>query len=133
MKVAEFLQPKAFKFETKGDTLDGLVSRPPAAMPDKFNAGKTMLSLMLDTADNEWWLPARGQLLDAIVEAVRAAGVDEIDQGGALRVEYIDDRLLRNGYTMKIYRAEYVPPPSMGVGVLGDAEVWGPQPKQAAE
>ena len=36
---------------------------------------------------------------------------------------YTGDRLLRNGYTMKVYRADYVPPQPIGAGVLGDAEV----------
>ena len=125
MKLQEFHQPKAdaFKFDTIGDEIDGLISQPPAVVADKFNEGRTILALTVDTANGAMSLYARTGLLDAIVEAVKAAGVDEIDQGGALRVEYIDDRLLRNGYTMKIYRAEYVPPPSMGTAELGDTEV----------
>ena len=134
MKLEQFHQPKAdaFKFESIGDEIDGVISQPPAVVPDKFNEGRTVLSLTLDTAHGEASLYARSGLLDAIVAAVKAAGVDEIDQGGALRAKYTDDRELRSGYTMKVYTAEYVPPPSMGVGVLGDAEVWGPQPKQVS-
>ena len=135
MKVTEFVQPRAdaFKFDAIGDAIDGVISQPPAVLPDKFNEGRTVLALTLDTANGETSLYARTGLLDAIVEAVNAAGVDEIDQGGALRVTYTGDRLLRNGYTMKVYTAEYVPPQPMGTAELGDAEVWGPQPKQAAD
>jgi hypothetical protein len=135
VKVTEFVQPRAdaFKFDAIGDAIDGVISQPPAVLPDKFNEGRTVLALTLDTANGETSLYARTGLLDAIVEAVNAAGVDEIDQGGALRVTYTGDRLLRNGYTMKVYTAEYVPPQPMGVGVLGDAEVWGPHSQQAAD
>ena len=125
MKLQEFHQPKAdaFKFDVIGDEIDGLISQPPAVVADKFNEGRTILALTVDTANGEMSLYARTGLLDAIVEAVKAAGVDEIDQGGALRVAYTGDRLLRNGYTMKVYRADYVPPQPIGAGVLGDAEV----------
>jgi len=135
MKLNEFHQPKAdaFKFEQIGDEVDGVISQPPAVVPDKFNAGQKVLALTLDTANGEVSLYVRTGLHDAIVEAVKAAGVDEIDQGGALRAQYTDDRVLRSGYTMKVYKAEYVPPQPMGTAELGDAEVWGPQPKQAAE
>ena len=135
MKLEQFHQPKAdaFKFDAIGDEIDGVISQPPAVVPDKFNEGRTVLSLTLDTADGEASLYARSGLLDAIVAAVKAAGVDEIDQGGALRAKYTDDRVLRSGYTMKVYKAEYVPPQPMGTAELGDAEVWGPPSQQAAE
>ena len=125
MKLNEFHQPKAdaFKFDTIGDTIDGVISQPPAVVADKFNEGRTILALTVDTAHGAMSLYARTGLLDAIVEAVKAAGVDEIDQGGAIRVTYTGDRLLRNGYTMKVYKAEYVPPQPMGTAELGDTEV----------
>ena len=135
MKLNEFHQPKAdaFKFDTIGDEIDGVISQPPAVVADKFNEGRTILALTLDTTNGAASLYARSGLLDAIVEAVKAAGVDEIDQGGALRVAYTGDRLLRNGYTMKVYRAEYVPPQPMGTAELGETEVdpWTGEPVTA--
>ena len=40
-----------------------------------------------------------------IGDAVLAAGVDEIEEGGALRVTYSEDKVLRSGRTMKVYTA----------------------------
>ena len=135
MKLQEFHQPKAdaFKFDVIGDEVDGLISQPPAVVPDKFKPGQKVLALTLDTANGEVSLYVRTGLHDAVVEAVEAAGVDEIDQGGALRAKYTGDRLTRNGHTMKVYEALYVPPPSMGTAELGDTEVdpWTGQPVTA--
>jgi len=123
MKVTEFHSKKSdpFKFDVIGDAADGIIVGQPQLIEDSFNPGEKVLHVNLDTGDEcERALYARNQMARAIGEAVLAAGVDEIEEGGALRVTYTEDRVLRNGRTMKVYRADYVEPQPMGTAEFGD-------------
>ena len=127
VNINQFHQPKAdaFKFENVGDDADGVIAQEPELTTDKFNADRPMMVVRLSTDNGVRALFARNQMLDAIGEAVTAAGVEEIAEGGALRVVYVEDRVLRNGRTMKVYKADYAPPPPMGIAELGETgDVW---------
>lgn len=126
MKIDAFHQPKvdAVKFDVIGASVDGVIVGEPELGDDKFNPDRKMLTIRLMTDDGIRVLFARNAMLDAIGEAVAAAGVDEIAQGGGLRVEYAEDRVLNSGRSMKVYRADYGPPPPMGDAILGETGDW---------
>lgn len=129
MEITEFYDPtkaSAFKFDTIGDTAAGIIAQEPELAEDKFNPGRKVLAVTLETDDGEpRAIYARAQMLEAIGEAVIAVGGSGIEQGGHLTVTYSSDKQLRSGRTMKVYTAVYVPPEPMGTAELGDTVVWG--------
>jgi hypothetical protein len=121
MKISDFhtSQPSV-KFAELGDTVDGAIVEQPELQPDKYSPGDQCLVLVIHDGDNVTKrLYARKQMLTAIAQAVTDADVDEIECGGRLRVEYVDDKPTGGASAMKVYQAEYTPPVSVGLGTFG--------------
>ena len=122
MKINEFANPRpVFKFTEIGDRLDGVIVEPPELQPDKFgDPDDKQLLLAIADGDKEHRLYARRQMLGAIGDAVVAAEVDEIDDGGHLGIEYTADKPTGAGSSpMKCYVAQYIPPAPVGTGMFG--------------
>jgi hypothetical protein len=121
MKISEFSnrRPSA-KFSTLGDRVEGIIVEEPELQPDKFgNPGDKVLVLVLERQT----VFARRQMLHAIGDAVSNASVDEIECGGQLAIEYIEDKPTGGGAAMKVYGAKYIPPSHLGSGVFGADDV----------
>jgi len=98
----------------------------PELQPDKYgNAGHKVLVLSIRDDDGVIRrLYARSKYSGAIGHAVTDTGVDEIECGGRLAVEYSEDKPTGTASSaMKIYLAEYQPPSPVGRSVLGADEV----------
>ena len=122
MKVNEFhTSSPAVKFTEIGDRVAGVIVDQPELLPDKYGGpGDKVLALTILDADGvERRLYARKQMLGTIGQAVVDADVDEIECGGRLSVEYIDDKPTGGASPMKVYAAEYSPPAAIGTAVVG--------------
>lgn len=131
MKINEFAASTTptVKFANVGDRVAGVIVEEPELQPDKFgSAGDVVLVLVICDDENVVRrLYARKQMLTAIGQAVSDADVDEIESGGRLSVEYVDDKPTGGTTAMKVYVAEYSPPASIGAGQLeavDDAPAW---------
>lgn len=106
-----------FEFHNVGDTAHGTLVEAPRVVehPDKFNQGKTKTSLVcnLRTDSGEvktLWVEANKQMATAVSEAVKAAGVTTIAEGGQLAVRFTETKDTGKGNPMKVFAAVYQPP-----------------------
>jgi hypothetical protein len=122
MKVNEFYTERpTVKFTDIGDRVDGMIVDEPELEPDKFGTASDQV-LVLAIRDEDGVvrrLYARKQMLGSIGQAVANAGVDEIECGGRLRVEYVDDKPTGGTTAMKLYEADYSPPAPIGTAAFG--------------
>lgn len=125
------------KFPTIGTTVTGVISTPPEVQqqrdpkdgkPKFWDDGKPMLQLKValstferDPADPDddgtRNLYVKGQMQQAIKDAVKAAGAGRLDVGGTLTVTYIADGEKKNVTfnAPKVYAAVYAPPNPLDV------------------
>jgi hypothetical protein len=121
MKISEFANSRPVaKFTTIGDRIEGVIAEQPEPQADKFgDPGDKQLLLVIADDDRQWRLYARKQMLAAIGDAVVAADVDEILDGGWLAVQYVEDKPTGGATPMKVYAAEYIPPSQLGRAAFG--------------
>jgi hypothetical protein len=122
MRVSEFSTGgSSVKFQNIGDKVDGTIVDEPELAPDKYSSdgtGKVLILTILEGVDGEpRKLFARKQLLTSIGNAVVEAGTDEIENGGRLSVQYVDDKPA-GGFTAKVYAVKYQPPTALGRGAV---------------
>lgn len=122
--ISKFYDPNtgsAMEFPVLGDFIDGTLLDF-EEVPDQFKPGHNVhiakLSVIacringvdLDVDDEatvkDVYLRSPG-LRDAVGEAAVAAGVTALELGARLRIEYVDNKALRNGKSMKVYRGSY--------------------------
>lgn len=120
---------KSFKFEQHKDTAKGTIVSLDMQQqrdikdnsPKVWDDGRPMMQLriVLDTGapddDDDDGMRAifvRGQMQQAVRDAIKAAGVSTIQEGGTLAVQYVSDgEASRAGFNKpKQYRAQYEPP-----------------------
>jgi hypothetical protein len=120
---------KSFKFENHGDTAKGkIVSLDMQQQrdikdnsPKVWDDGRPMMQLRIvlqtdahddDEDDGQRAIFVRGQMQQAVRDAIKAAGVATINAGGTLAVQYASDgEASRAGFNKpKQYRAQYEPP-----------------------
>jgi hypothetical protein len=123
---------KSAKFDTIGTTIAGQLTREPEAREQtdfttgavlRWDNGDARMQIVVDLAtnqrdlsdssdDGERRLYIRGQMLNAVRAAVRAAGAPGLATGGMLRVEYTGDaEPTKRGFNgAKQYKATYTPP-----------------------
>lgn len=104
----------AAKFDEIGDSAEGIVEA--AEMVDDTNKPDSQVPVVtvVDEDSDKRKLWVRNGMIDAINAALDEAGVTELEVGGWLKVTYVGDKTLRNGRTMKLYKAEYLPEPGQG-------------------
>lgn len=137
----------AAAFDNRGDVVKGIISRIAASQQTDFNTkaplfyedGKPRMQIIitlrtdlrsLETPhdDGQRKLYIKGQLQQAIREAVLAAGAEGLEDGGTLAVQWIDERQpeKRGHNPQKIYVAQYRPPQRAG-DLLGTSNGGQPQ------
>lgn len=146
---------KSAKFTEIGDTVKGAVVSAESRQQTDYTSGEPLtwddgnprmqlvITLATDqrdpddpTDDGHRNLYAKGKLLDAIRQALKAAGV-KLAEGGTLAVQYTGDGTPKNPKhnPPKEYVAEYAPPSKVAgaASLLGDTATPTPQaPQQAA-
>ena len=109
MKLNQFsnlAQPRIAVFKELHDKYNGVIVDGPQWITDPLDSAKELLRTVIqDDRGLYWAFMARTQMPDAIYDAVVAAGVDEIEVGGHLEIEWVETR----GNT-KVYAATYTPP-----------------------
>ena len=114
--ISAFFDPNhgdAVKFDAIGDGVAGIIIDC-QLIDDIHNPGKQVLVVKISTDDDvvkDLYVRSAGQR-DAVGQAVIDAGCTAIDIGGYLSIEYVSDKILRNGKSMKIYSAKYEVPQS---------------------
>ncbi|MCB9408085.1 hypothetical protein [Mycolicibacterium sp.] len=97
------------KFEVYGDSVEGTVEAA-EMVDDTNNPGRQVPVVTLagdDGGKHKLWV--RSQMVDAVNAALDKAGESDLEVGARLKVEYVEDRTLRSGRTMKVYAAEVTP------------------------
>jgi hypothetical protein len=130
----------AAKFPTIGTTISGRIVRKPEARqqtdietgePLTFANGDPRMQIVVSLAtadrdpakaddDGERALYIKGNMLNAVRDAVRRAGAKGLEVGGTLTVVYTGDGEKKNRAfnAPKLYAAEYVPPTNAAVDNL---------------
>lgn len=129
---------KSFKFATPGDKVTGTVTDLTAAQQTDFATGKPLfwddgnpkmqVIITLDTQlsedagdDGARRVYAKGQMLAAIKQAVKAAGQSKVELGGKLSVGYTGDGEAKgNNHPPKQYVAKYEPPAPVSAEAIAD-------------
>lgn len=116
----------AFKFNSIGDTLSGVISEEPKMIDQpNLNTGVLEPKLVVAITTDEGitfslWV-GKGFLAQAIGEASQAAGGDgTILVGGRLGVRFSGERDTGKPKKARLYEAEYVPP-GVGGSILSPA------------
>ncbi|GAB2952080.1 hypothetical protein GCM10027280_45600 [Micromonospora polyrhachis] len=138
------IKSAAFPDQQYGTTVGGPIVREPqvrqqtdfdSGKPKVYDDGKPVMQIivhvkttqrdpMTPTDDGVRALYLRGQIQQAVRDAVRAAGAPGLLVGGELHVTYVRDEpnSRGRGKPKKVYEARYTPPPSQGNNALmGDA------------
>jgi hypothetical protein len=108
----------ATKFDVIGDSVSGTITAADL-VADTINPGSADV-MVLTIGDREKVWARSAQMREAIADAVESAGADSIDIGDDITITYVEDKVLRNGRTMKVYRVAYESAPPIGVGTLAD-------------
>lgn len=122
---------KSFKFDVIGKTAKGIIETldlqqqrsiddgAPLFWDDAKMQPKMQVKIVLETEerdseddDGRRAVYAKGQMQNAIRDAVIAAGVDKLEEGGTLAIQYHDDGEppKRGMNAPKLYKAQYKPP-----------------------
>lgn len=122
---------KSFKFDPIGATVKGIIESldmqqqrsiddgAPLFWDDAKTQPKKQLKIVLATDDRDGEdddgrraVYAKGNLQNAIRDAIKAAGAEKIEEGGMLAVQYTADGEppKRGMNAPKIYKAQYKPP-----------------------
>lgn len=131
---------KSFKFEAEGDTVKGTIVNLEMQQQRDFKTnelkvwddGKPMMQLRLvlatdlhenDDDNGQRAVYVRGQMQQAVREAIKNAGATSIEEGGTLAVKYEGDGTASNPKfnAPKLYRAEYKAPEAEPVVVTADS------------
>jgi hypothetical protein len=104
-------RPRIARFNELGDNYSLVITHELEWIDDPFKSDddksdEPMLKVVGQDHRNIYWqLRARTQMLDAIFDAILAAGVEEIVIGGRLTVEWVEWR-----GKAKVYKVTYEPP-----------------------
>lgn len=120
-EVSDFLRSSSgdlhpgFKFATIGDTIKGVICEPPRVVETpnlKDGTPEKKLVLAVQTGEDETWSVwvRRGFMARAVNEALEAAGVDGIAEGGTIAIRYSEDRDTGKPQPAKVFVAKYQPP-----------------------
>lgn len=127
----------SLKFETKGDTYEGQVVASEVRDVTDFATGdvqtypdgkpKKQLHVTLDVAGEERSLWAKGQMLNALREAL--AG-QKLEIGGTLKVKWVDEKKNDNPRlnAQKIYLVKWTPPATTTEVAQADDPAFGDTP-----
>jgi hypothetical protein len=116
VKIEQFSnasKPRIARFAELGDNYTLAITHEPEWIDDPFRSDEDkdkpdepMLKVVGQDHRNIYWqLRAKTQMLDAIFDAILAAGVEEIVVGGRLTVEWVEWR-----GKAKVYKVTYEPP-----------------------
>lgn len=140
----------ACKFPTIGTTVKGTVQNSEVVQqtdfatskPKFYDDGNPMMQVVItlatdehdpqvDNDDGQRKLYVKGQMRQAVAEALRKAGA-KLEKGGMLAVQYVEDKPseTRGFNPTKVYRAQYAPPAQTAAN---DALLAGDASQQAAE
>ena len=119
--VSEFLRSSSgenhpgFKFAAIGDTIKGVICEPPKIVetPNLNNGNlEKKLVLAVETEEGETWSVwvRRGFMARAVNDALEAAGVSGIAEGGTIAIRYSEDRDTGKPQPAKVFVAKYQAP-----------------------
>lgn len=107
------------------------VADAPILMEDKFNEGvkQRVVFFVLDDETTVWLTeekdvdarPYPDRQYQAVAEALKEAGTNELLVGGQIKLRHEEDRDTGKGNPEKIYRAKYTPPPA-GMSMESDTD-----------
>lgn len=143
------------KFTTYGDTVGGVITEEPQVQqqtdikdgtPLVWQDGSPRMQMVvtvqtqlrdpaIDEDDGKRRIFVRGQMRNAVQQAVIAAGAKGLDVGGTLNITYVADGERKNPAfnPPKIYQASYTPPAADGgAGFLGTTTQAAPAAAQPA-
>jgi hypothetical protein len=107
MKLSDITKgrPVICRFDDIDDHHGGTIVKEPQYQENPYDSAKEMLVIILENEALTLELRARSQMIDAITDAVLAAGEKSVAVGGYLDVTFI-------GYRgqLKLYKAVYEPP-----------------------
>lgn len=117
MRADELAAPSGntFKFEAIGDTVEGVVSYVGDwdEQTNKFNGNVEQVARIgIDTGNGEiaYVWPRKGSpMAQAVAEALREAGVDELVAGATLKIQFASEKDTGKPQKMKVYRAKVTP------------------------
>jgi hypothetical protein len=107
MKLSEIAKgrPIICRFDDLDDSHGGVITKEPAWQENPYDSATEMLVVMLEDKGLIYELRVRSQMVDAVRDAVAAAGAESLEIGGYLSVTF-------TGYRgkLKLYAAVYEPP-----------------------
>lgn len=116
MNVNDLAAPtgETFKFETIGDTLEGVVAYVGdwQTQINKFNEREEQVARIgITTTDGVSYVwPRKGSAMaQAIAEALRSAGCNELTEGQTLKLRFDSTKDTGKGQPMKVFRAKITP------------------------
>jgi hypothetical protein len=122
----------ALKFTEVGTTHKGRIVAKEARQQTDYTTGDAkfwpngdpMLEVVitLDVGGEEGRLFARGQMLNAVRQAIREAGATTLEPGGTLAVQFTHEEPNKNPRfnPIKMFRAQYQPPAKVAVAAADD-------------
>lgn len=132
-EVDEFLKSSsgskhpAYKFNEIGDTCKGVIVEDPRIVErPNLNDGQPEKQLVLAVTDDDGntfalWV-RRGQMAQAIDEAVTQAGAAGLALGGKIAVRFDEKRDTGKPSPLKVFKAQYQAPPAAAVS-LGENDL----------
>jgi hypothetical protein len=109
MKLSEIAKgrPIICRFDDIDDGHAGDITKEPVWQENPYDTATEMLVVMLEDKGLVYELRVRSQMVDAVRDAVAAAGAESLEVGGHLSVTF-------TGYRgkLKLYAATYEPPES---------------------
>lgn len=75
------------------------------------------ITVVIDGENKTLWVKKGSRLASVIADAIRAAGVEELKEGGRLQVARIEDKPTDKGNPMHDFAAKYTPPVTAGSSV----------------
>ena len=107
MKLSDIAKgrPIICRFDDPDDSHSGIVTKEPKWQEDPYDSAKEVLVVMLENKGLTYELRVRSQMVDAVRDAVAAAGEESLEVGGFLSVVHYG---LRGN--LKLYKATYEAP-----------------------
>lgn len=107
MKLSDVARGRSVicRFDDLDDNHAGFITKEPKWQEDPYDSAKEVLIVMLADKGLTYELRVRSQMVDAVLDAVTAAGAESLEVGGYLSVTFY-------GYKgqLKLYKATYEPP-----------------------
>lgn len=104
MKLSDLAKGRTVvcRFDDIDDSNSGTITEEPVWQPNPYDTDKEMLVVKLASEGLVYELRVRSQMVDAIFDAVKAAGAKSLEPGGFLGVTFVGFK-----GQLKLYKAVY--------------------------